>query len=458
LPDWSHDVRGRRTERGYAALLTAGAFLFLIALAAFAVDISMFFQQARAEQRVADLACLAGAQELPENPANAVAMAASFLRPNHPDLSALDPAVTANGAPSAGLNTYVIGDFTVEIETPSNGASTQMRVSVSQDRATHFAPAIGATEVTINQVAYCEVGSALGAGADMPFGVLTGFAGGILNYEQNQCTLNGQSSDSCSGLKIPRHDDPPGSQENNPTANYIANMIAGINWNIDPSVDQVCETVAGTFEPCNRVATTSGSDPNKIYDGLISGRPSLGFAGADIGYLERDTSFSWVHAGNLYDGHELEDVADCVGGCPTPWDTVTWEQDIDNGTPPNVPVVAITHIADCDCPRFARVPIVESFPQADCTITDPDDPAQVNKCSARIVGFEWVYILRPFFNGENPIIGPDATYNDFSNDGSGQTVQTIAVVVVDVSGATVDGHCFSEYKEGTPKAVRLING
>lgn len=428
--------------------------------AALAVDTSLFYQQARSEQRVADLACLAGARELPENPAGAVAMAASYLRPNHPDLAGLNPNVTTGlGPPTAGINTYTHGAFTITIETPFNGKSTQMRVAVSQDRPTHFGRALGANSVIINQEAYCEVGSALGGGADMPFGVLVGFTGGIVNFEQNQCTLNGQSSDSCSGLKIPRHDDPPGSRENNPTGNYIANMIAGINWDLDPAVNQVCETVSGEFEPCNRVATTSGSDPNKVYDGLIAGRSSLGFAGADIGYLERHYTI-YCRGSDCYDGHTLEDVADCAGGaCPTPRDTVTWEQDIANGNPPSPPVVTLTAIDDCECPRFARVPIVESFPTSDCTITDPNDPTQVNRCSARIVDFQWVYLMRPYYNGYSPPNASGEFFNDFSSNGQGQTVQVIAAVGIDfASNIPVEGRCFSEFKEGSPKAVRLIAG
>lgn len=61
-----------RRQDGYAALLAAAALLFLMGSAALAVDTSMFFQQARSEQRVADLACLAGAIELPESPGTAV--------------------------------------------------------------------------------------------------------------------------------------------------------------------------------------------------------------------------------------------------------------------------------------------------------------------------------------------------------------------------------------------------
>jgi hypothetical protein len=105
------------------------------------------------------------------------------------------------------------------------------------------------------------VGSALGGGADMPFGVLAGFTGGVINWEQNNCILNGVSSSECGGLAIPRHDDPAGSQFGVRTANnYIANMIAGINWEIaPPGQDIVCDTInPGPPEPCNRVAAVSG--------------------------------------------------------------------------------------------------------------------------------------------------------------------------------------------------------
>jgi hypothetical protein len=440
-------------ERGYTAILTALALLFLLGAAALAVDSSMFFQQARAEQRVADLACLAGVQELPEDPASAIEKAAQFLRPNHPDLAGLvmSPATLP-------ISTYSIGGFEIEIETPWNGKATQMRVSVSQDRPTHFGRAIGATEVAINQVAFCEVGSALGSGADMPFGIFPGFSGGIVNFEQNQCTLNDQSSDSCSGLKIPRHDDPPGSKENNPTGNYIANMIAGINWDLDPAVNQLCEVGNSEFEPCNRVATTSGSDPNKIYDGLIRGRDSLGFSGDDIGYLERHHTI-YCHSGDCYDGHTLEQVANCAdGSCTDPRETVTWEEQIANGTFVAPPRETLTAIEDCDCPRFARIPVVESFPTADCTVTDPLDPTQVNRCTARVLGFEWIYILRPFYNGASPPNIPGEFFDDFGGN-MGENVDVIAAIGIDfASDIDVEPGCFSEFKEGAPKAVRLING
>lgn len=460
-----------KDERGYAAILIALAFLFLLGAAAMAIDASMFFQQARSEQRVADLACLAGAQELPNDPAGAVAMAASFLRPNHPDLAGLDPNVTTLGPPTSGLNTYAAGNFAIEIETPFNGNSTQMRVLVSQDRETHFARAIGTSSVLINQVAYCEVGSALGGGADMPFGVLNGFTGGIINYDNNSCTLNGNNVSQCSGLAIPRNDDPSGSQFGITTAkNYIANMVSGINWRLFPpgesfpsSQDILCPTVGtpspSAPQPCNRVATVSGSDPSKIYNGLISGYNQYS-PESDIGYLEKH-HLVYDHQGNLYDSHTLEDMATCVAGptnptvvpCPTPEDSLTWTG------PGSAPVVYVSRVEDCDCPRFIRIPVVDSFPTSNCTIQDPDDPIQVNQCSARISGFETLFLLRPYFNGEAPPDGPGPSAspeNDFFS--AGQQVKTLAAVeVVFTDDVVVEGRCFSEFKQGFPKAVRLIN-
>lgn len=466
----------RENDRGYVALLTALVLLFLLGAAALAVDTSMFFQQARSEQRVADLACLAGAQELPEAPAAAVEMAASFLRPNHPDLSGLVPASPTSGLPSAGLNIYTAGAFTIEIETPYDGDSTKMRVSVTQDRDTHFARAIGADNVQINQIAVCEVGSALGGAADMPFGVLTGFTGGIINYDNKGCTLNFQSTSQCSGLAIPRHDDPTGSGFSVNTAdNYRANMISGINWQLFPpnetfpsSQDILCrsnqQAQPGDPEPCNRVATVSGSDPSKIYEGLISGNNRYP-PESEIGYLEKDFLLYRSPHGDLYDSHTLEDIAECVSGhnsttvvpCPTPEDSLLWTG------PTSAPVAYISRIEDCDCPRFARIPVVDStpgFPEANCTVQDPNDITQINKCFARIVGFDTVFLLRPFFNSFEPPNGPGpvgAPENDFFSNG--QQVKTLAAVSVVLNDdVVVEGRCFSGFKQGLPKAVRLTIG
>jgi Flp pilus assembly protein TadG len=448
-------------DRGLAAVWTAVILLFLLGAAALAVDTSEGFSQARGEQRAADLACLAGAQELP-NSAAAIQKTASFLRPNHPGLAALSPTTPNSGSITPGNNVWTLGDFTVEIESPYVGKTTQMAVTIRQQRPTKLGKAVGADNLLITQRAVCEVGSSIG-GADMPFGLLPGFSGGLINFGKNQCTLNGESNDKCSGLAIPRHNDPPGSSFNTRTANnFIANMISGLNWGIGPfgGGDTFCDPLGGD-EPCNHVSTVSGDDPSKLYNGLISGKSSLNYPGSTIGYLERGADGTYYHgnAQNYYDPHELPDVAECQGGsCPATIESVTWEADIAAGTFTQPPPVTLTRITDCDCPRFARIPVVASFPTANCTVPDPSDPSQVNKCSSKIVGFEWVFLMRPYYNAMGSPDGPDPAYNDFESSGSGSIVRTIAAIAIDFDAdMVVEGDCFFDYVEGAPKVVRLIS-
>lgn len=451
------------SQRGVSAVITAGSLLLLMGAAAIAVDVSGFYEQASSQRRAADLACLAGVAELPQNPTLAVSTAAEFVAPNHPRLADL-PALPDGGSIAAGINLYTVGDHAVEIETPFNGSSTRMRVSILQSAGTTFARAIGANQVDILEYAVCEVGSGV-AGGDMPWGMLTGFTGGIINYGQNQCTLNGNNNSQCSGLAIPRQNDPAGSQFVVTTANnYVANMVAGLNWGLGPGAgpDILCPMNGvpqpSDPNPCNRVATVSGDDPSKVYRGIISGFTGNNppFPGANIGYLEplHGNNASLSFGGDTYDGHDMPDILQCAGGCPTAVQSLGWTDSTAH------PVVTVTRITECDCRRLARVPIVSNFPTnaGNCGNYDPNDPTQLNSCSARIVGFQWVWLLRPFFNGTVDANGDGIIDNDFANSGSGNQVKTIAAVAVDVSGATVDGDCFSDYKEGAPKKVRLIDG
>jgi uncharacterized membrane protein len=146
------------SQRGVSAVITAGSLLLLMGAAAIAVDVSGFYEQASSQRRAADLACLAGVAELPENPTLAVSTAAEFVAPNHPRLADL-PALPDGGSIVAGVNLYTVGDHAVEIETPYNGSSTLMRVSILQAAGTTFARAIGANQVDILEYAVCEVGS-----------------------------------------------------------------------------------------------------------------------------------------------------------------------------------------------------------------------------------------------------------------------------------------------------------
>jgi Flp pilus assembly protein TadG len=53
------------SERGATAILVAGALVFLFGAAALAVDTSIFYGDARNDQKTADLSCLAGVMRTP---------------------------------------------------------------------------------------------------------------------------------------------------------------------------------------------------------------------------------------------------------------------------------------------------------------------------------------------------------------------------------------------------------
>jgi putative Flp pilus-assembly TadE/G-like protein len=75
-------TRMYRNERGQAFAITAIALVALLGIGAFVMDVGAWFRADRELQRVADAAALAGAQELPDNPAGAVALAKSYATDN----------------------------------------------------------------------------------------------------------------------------------------------------------------------------------------------------------------------------------------------------------------------------------------------------------------------------------------------------------------------------------------
>src|SRR5690606_27647687 len=87
-------------DRGAAALIVAGSLIFLFGMAALAVDTSDFYQTARVGQTTADLACLAGVAELPDD-SGAIDMAAAYTKANWPEMSGA--ALTSTGSNSAAL-------------------------------------------------------------------------------------------------------------------------------------------------------------------------------------------------------------------------------------------------------------------------------------------------------------------------------------------------------------------
>ncbi len=283
---------GRRhsDETGIAATWTAVVLLFLIGATALALDTSEFFQLARSQQRAVDLACLAGAAELPGDPAMAVEKVADFVRPNQPGLSAISP--TAPTTVIGSTSTWVTGDFVLEVETPAeyNGTASPsiMRVSLRQEAPTRFGQVLGSDSQGILQEAYCGAFTSVSTGI-FPVGVNAGFPGGIIKFTENQCNdepSTASGSGVCNYLEVPRVDGLGGGGTNE----LAFNMMVGADRSItchdpaagadDPCIAaQVrCDSVSGDV-PCNQVVSKSGNIAGSVYDGLIGGKPANDYIG-----------------------------------------------------------------------------------------------------------------------------------------------------------------------------------
>lgn len=71
-----------RNERGQVFAFTAIALVALVGLGAFVLDVGAWFRADRELQKVADAGALAGAQELPDDPGKAIAVARSYITKN----------------------------------------------------------------------------------------------------------------------------------------------------------------------------------------------------------------------------------------------------------------------------------------------------------------------------------------------------------------------------------------
>ncbi|HSJ36000.1 MAG TPA: Tad domain-containing protein, partial [Acidimicrobiia bacterium] len=209
-----------RSDKGFAALYVAMILFFLMGAAALAVDASGFYQTARADQTTADLACLAGISELPEDLAGARAAAAENARANFPALAGSTTVSVGN------ITTLTDGNGnTVTIEAPHGGDSRKMRVKVTETDPASFGRALGVESVPITQEAFCKVFA--GNGGDVPFGALPGgWTGGL--QAENPC---GETTGNCGRLYVPRADTTGNS------STTIKNIAEGLDRTLNPALD-----------------------------------------------------------------------------------------------------------------------------------------------------------------------------------------------------------------------------
>ena len=133
-----------RRERGQAAVLTVVFIAGLLGAMAMVLDVGSWFREQRATQSAADAAALAGAQELPEFPGTASAVASEYLTSN----GGGDPVITysmknlPNDTISVGVTRQAPGVFAKLFGIDSVDVHAHATARVSGPEAARFAAPI----------------------------------------------------------------------------------------------------------------------------------------------------------------------------------------------------------------------------------------------------------------------------------------------------------------------------
>lgn len=365
-----------KTDDGFSAIWVAVVALFLVASAALAVDTSGAFGTAQTDQNTADLACLAGVVELPNNATAGIDVAVAYAVENWPAMSGHTTTVAGT------TGTYGDGNGNeVSIDAAYGGDPSKMHVRVTEIQDTWFAKVIGAPNVTIVQEAWCRVNEQ-SSGTGLPFGApIGGFTGGI--FGPNPC---GSNSGNCGSLWIPR-DDVAG------TADTLINNIAKgpdrmlDDWLGNAAGSSHCESV-NTGDTCHRLDTDTGVSAAHLGEGFLQ-------------RLENDPGATCT---TTVSGRTIncDSASQVLGSAPNsllsafPSQPSWWEPSVHG-----VYGAATTAnhyyfdgiIAKCDSPRLARMPIITEDLNWD--VGDPDTDWPNGKKEVKIVGFYWVILDNP---------------------------------------------------------------
>lgn len=140
----------QRHQEGQALVLAAISFIVVMGFTAMAIDIGLFLREKRHLQNAADAAALAGVQALPNEPANAVALAQQWAQQN-----------------GIGQENRSVQSVTID------EGNTRIAVTVvHQDAPFWFARVLGLTSTDIRATATAQVGSPVGMKGLMPWGIV----------------------------------------------------------------------------------------------------------------------------------------------------------------------------------------------------------------------------------------------------------------------------------------------
>ncbi len=329
----------RRNEAGMAAVWLALVLLFLVGAVALAADSSGFFRVARVDQTTADLACLAGAQSLPDS-TDALDHAVANAKTNFPRVAAATPVITANQA------VLTVGGNVVTINTNWGGDAEKMRVHVRSAEARTFSRIWGSADVPVTQEAICTATPGRIGGGTLPFAAGTlGYMGGLQN-----CADKVLNPGNCGQILVP-HD---GISGNN---NIIEENIAvGLDrllepWYGPPGSGYAACTSVGSGGTCHQVETDPGT----------GGKIGLGFQRRLSNTSGSTCTFSY-NSRTL----DCDTPLQILGAAPTPLMTAFptkpawWEVSLHgayNAANTTNHYWYNQTVAKCDSPRIGAIPI-----------------------------------------------------------------------------------------------------
>lgn len=406
-------------DRGAAALIVAGSLIFLFGMAALAVDTSDFYQTARVGQTTADLACLAGVAELPDD-SGAIDMAAAYTKANWPEMSGA--ALTSTGSNSAALADG--NGNVVTYETNYGGDPDVMHVVVTENNPTTFGKVLGSQSVNVTQEAACERDLKLGGPGVLPMAAQAGtFAGNLHDCAENKNNGN------CGASRV---DGTGGNVWRDAIANGTDQRLAkhhghGSTVDADSGVGVVNCPSTGV---CTYLQKEPGNMQGPFSQGV--GIRLSNVSGADC---VMSGPFNCDSITQVF-GSTPGTLASELGAAEPSW----WEESIYGpySAARNNQYYFNGNIAKCDSPRLAVIPIVVNNQHWD--IGDPGT-LWPNGASTRmkVIGFYVLYIRVPATPAQ---VGGGAILADIVHLGP---------------GANCDGVPYNPYQTGIPvESVKLV--
>ncbi|MBL7061082.1 MAG: hypothetical protein ISS13_04540 [Actinobacteria bacterium] len=156
MPDIKKNVLN---ERGQVAVIAALLIVCLLGMAALVIDVGSIYEERRQTQTVADAAALAGAQDLPEYPGQAIQTAIDY----------------------AGLNGVAISEDNIQIFETYVPNDTITVTPTDVDAPLFFAKVLNVNSATVNATATAIAGGALSMTGLMPWTIPVAPYGGELN-------------------------------------------------------------------------------------------------------------------------------------------------------------------------------------------------------------------------------------------------------------------------------------